>query len=367
MSKNVKITSNNYDVELKINNSISKFNVKHKMDKKEKLLVTIKQDDKTYVLKLKETKNKIKVKGIEITVNGMTSDLSLDGIEFIDNFEIKVHGFYVPVTVLINPVLELYYDSKKIDTEMKANKAKVKMKKNKYTVDCSVRKEDYVVETSALSIEELKELYDEDENNRLGVYLEFLKRQHELEEETAQEMFDEMKDVIEESQDEIDKLNEKHKKEKEELNKKIQDKLNDKKEKMKYKEERVPLVDLLCSVFEDCGKKEIYMEAYEKGNDEIIKVIKDLIEEKPELKHIINKMLDIKIEQKDEVELAKFFKNAINSETKKEKKGRKIFGNKDKKEKKDRKLFNKRKSNIPTIENINEMNEFFKEVVNNML
>ena len=326
-NSNVKVTTNNYDVELKINNSTHKFNVKHKMDKKDKLLVTIKQQDKTYVLKLKESKNKIKVKGIQISVetkdNTLTDNLPLDNIDFIDDFEIKVANFYVPITILINPVLELYYDAKKIKTEMKANKTKVKMKKNKYTIDCTVRKEDYVVDTNALTVEELRELFDEDENNKLGVYLEFLKRHHEQEEEEEKEVLDDVKDIIEEGQEEIDKLNEKHKKEKEELHDKINKKINDKKEKMKNrKEEKVPLVDLICSVFEDCGKKEIFMKAYDKGKDEMVKVIKDLVKDKPEIEHVIIKMLDIKIEQNDEVELAKFFKDEIQNKEKDKKKNR---------------------------------------------
>ena len=64
------------------------------------------------------------------------------------------------------------------------------------------------------------------------------------------------------------------------------EKYTSKKEK---KEERGPLVDLICSVFEDCGKKDVFMKAYDKGKKEMIKVTKELISEKPELKDTIIK------------------------------------------------------------------------------
>ena len=214
-NSNVKVTSNNYDVELKISNFKEKFNVKHKMNKKDKLEVSIKDKCKEYKLTLKETKNKIKVKQIKVIedIKGEKKEtlVSLDKIEYIDDFEIKVRDFYVPVTVLLNPVLELYYDAKKINTEMKANKARVSMKKGKYTVDCTVTKEDYMIETSVLSLDELKELYDENDDNKLGIYLEFLKRNHEQEDETVD--VKNIEAVVIESKNEIDDLNNKYEKE----------------------------------------------------------------------------------------------------------------------------------------------------------
>ena len=153
-NKNVKVVQSNYDVELKINNFSEKFNVSHKMTKKDKLEITIKDKIKTFKLSLKETKSKIQVKQIKIVekIENKSKEtlVSLDKIEYVDDFEIKVRDFYVPVTVLINPVLELYYDIEKINTEMKANKDRMKMKKNRYVIDASIKKEGYIVESSAL-------------------------------------------------------------------------------------------------------------------------------------------------------------------------------------------------------------------------
>ena len=348
-NKNVRVVQSNYDVELKINNFSEKFNVSHKMTKKDKLEITIKDKIKTFKLSLKETKSKIKVKQIKIVekIENKSKEtlVSLDKIEYVDDFEIKVRDFYVPVTVLINPVLELYYDIEKINTEMKPNKSRMKMKKNRYVIDCSIKKEDYIVESSALSVEELEELYKEDEDNQLGVYLEYLKRRHEQEDEVEETICNEIKDVINEYQNEIDKLNEKQKKEREELNKKINEKIKDKKEKYtskkEKKEERVPLVDLICSVFEDCGKKDVFMKAYDKGKEEMIKVTKELISEKPELKDVIIKMLDIKIEQNDEADLAKEFKENILSK------------------KKNKKDFNRKKTEI----DVKDLAKYFKETL----
>ena len=152
MSKNndVRVVPNNYDVELNINNFSEKFNIKHKMGKKDKLEILVKDNKKTDSLVLKEAKEKLKVKQIKVieTIDNKQKETSinLSKIEFVDDFEIKVRDFYVPITILINPVLEVYYDVDKIDTEMKPNKSRMKMKKNKYTIDCSIKKEGYIVE-----------------------------------------------------------------------------------------------------------------------------------------------------------------------------------------------------------------------------
>lgn len=303
-NSNVKVTSNNYDVELKISNFKEKFNVKHKMNKKDKLEVSIKDKCKEYKLTLKETKNKIKVKQIKVIedIKGEKKEtlVSLDKIEYIDDFEIKVRDFYVPVTVLLNPVLELYYDAKKINTEMKANKARVSMKKGKYTVDCTVTKEDYMIETSVLSLDELKELYDENDDNKLGIYLEFLKRNHEQEDETVD--VKNIEAVVIESKNEIDDLNnkyekelkalqEKYEKEKEQLKKKINNKIKGE----KSEENDYTLTDALCNVFEDYNKKELFIKLYDADTDNFDKAISRVVVSNnyllaPVLKVLYNKL-----------------------------------------------------------------------------
>ena len=323
MSKNndVRVVPNNYDVELKINNFSEKFNIKHKMGKKGKLEIMIKDDMKAYKLTLKETKEKLKVKQIKVieTINNKQKETSinLSKIEFVDDFEIKVRDFYVPVTILINPVLEVYYDIDKIDTEMKANKDRMKMKKNKYTIDCSIKKEGYIVESSALSIEELKELYDEDKDNQLGVYLEYLKRNHEQEDE---EIVNES--VVEEAKSEIDILNEKYEeslkqlKEKYELEKEkitaevtqkikeqIKNQVIEKAKEMGIEEksieepviEKIPLTDALCNVFEDCGKKVMFFNIYDADKENFDKEIKNIVINNKGLIEPVLKVLDDKI------------------------------------------------------------------------
>ena len=298
MSKNnnVRVVPNNYDVELKINNFSEKFNIKHKMSKKDKLEILVKDNKKTYSLVLKETKEKLKVKQIKVieTIDNKQKETSinLSKIEFVDDFEIKVRDFYVPVTILINPVLEVYYDIDKIDTEMKANKDRMKMKKNKYVIDCSIKKEGYIVESSALSIEELKELYDEDKDNELGVYLEFLKRNHEQEDEEI-----ENESVDEETKSEIDILYEQIEetfnqlKEKvgteftQKIKEQIKNQVIEKAKEMGIEEksieepviEKIPLTDALCNVFEDCGKKVMFFNIYDADKENFDKAITNII------------------------------------------------------------------------------------------
>lgn len=334
MSKNnnVRVVPNNYDVELKINNFSEKFNIKHKMGKKDKLEIMVKDNMKTYKLTLKETKEKLKVKQIKVieTIDNKQKETSinLSKIEFVDDFEIKVRDFYVPVTILINPVLELYYDISKIDTEMKANKDRMKMKNNKYVIDCSIQKEGYIVESSALSIEELKELYDEDKDNELGVYLEYLKRNHEQEDEEI-----ENESVDEEAKSEIDILYEQIEetfnqlKEKvgteftEKIKEQIKNQVIEKAKEMGIEEksieepviEKIPLTDALCNVFEDCGKKVMFFSIYDADKENFDKAITNIIINNKGLINPVLKVLDDKIKNgaPDEKIRAKIMKNNI--------------------------------------------------------
>ena len=334
MSKNnnVRVVPNNYDVELKINNFSEKFNIKHKMGKKDKLEIMIKDNMKTYKLTLKETKEKLKVKQIKVieTIDNKQKETSinLSKIEFVDDFEIKVRDFYVPVTILINPVLEVYYDVDKIDTEMKPNKSRMKMKKNRYVIDCSIKKEGYIVESSALSIEELKELYDEDKDNELGVYLEYLKRNHEQEDEEI-----ENESVGEEAKSEIDILYEQIEetfnqlKEKvgteftQKIKEQIKNQVIEKAKEMGIEEksieepviEKIPLTDALCNVFEDCGKKVMFFNIYDADKENFDKAITNIIINNKGLIEPVLKVLDNKITNgtTNEKIRAKIMKNNI--------------------------------------------------------
>ena len=334
MSKNndVRVVPNNYDVELKINNFSEKFNIKHKMGKKDKLEILVKDNKKTYSLVLKEAKEKLKVKQIKVieTIDNKQKETSinLSKIEFVDDFEIKVRDFYVPITILINPVLEVYYDVDKIDTEMKPNKSRMKMKKNRYVIDCSIKKEGYIVESSALSIEELKELYDEDKDNELGVYLEYLKRNHEQEDEEI-----ENESVDEEAKSEIDILYEQIEetfnqlKEKvgteftQKIKEQIKNQVIEKAKEMGIEEksieepviEKIPLTDALCNVFEDCGKKVMFFNIYDADKENFDKAITNIVINNKGLIEPVLKVLDNKITNgtTNEKIRAKIMKNNI--------------------------------------------------------
>lgn len=346
-NKNVRVVPNNYDVELKINNFNETFNIKHKMGKKGKLEIEIKDNVKTYKLTLKETKNKIKVKQIKVieTIDNKQKETSinLSKIEFVDDFEIKVRDFYVPVTVLINPVLELYYDIEKIDTEMKANKDRMKMKKNRYVVDCSIRKEGYIIESSALSVEELEELYKENDDNKLGVYLEYLKRKHEQEDEVVenidntvdQEVINEVaiEKLVKENVEKIESLKKKHKEEIEALNKKHDEEVKALKDvigkeiectkeenKIINETSEETLVDALCAVFENVGKKDEYMKLYESSknfNTDIINLILT-----NNLSDLSLAILNDRLDDKDAKEIKDNLINKINETKEKESKSK---------------------------------------------
>lgn len=346
-NKNVRVVPNNYDVELKINNFNETFNIKHKMGKKGKLEIEIKDKIKTYKLSLKETKNKIKVKQIKVieTIDNKQKETSinLSKIEFVDDFEIKVRDFYVPVTVLINPVLELYYDIEKIDTEMKANKDRMKMKKNRYVVDCSIRKEGYIIESSALSVEELEELYKENDDNKLGVYLEYLKRKHEQEDEVVenidntvdQEVINEVaiEKLVKENVEKIESLKKKHKEEIEALNKKHDEEVKALKDvigkeiectkeenKIINETSEETLVDALCAVFENVGKKDEYMKLYESSknfNTDIINLILT-----NNLSDLSLAILNDRLDDKDAKEIKDNLINKINETKEKESKSK---------------------------------------------
>ena len=330
-NKNVKVVPNNYDVELKINNFNETFNIKHKMGKKGKLEIEIKDKIKVKQIKVSET---IDNKEKETCIN-------LSKIEFVDDFEVKVRDFYVPVTVLINPVLELYYDVDKIDTEMKANKDRMKMKKNRYVVDCSIRKEGYIIESSALSVEELEELYKENDDNKLGVYLEYLKRKHEQEDEVVenidntvdQEVINEVaiEKLVKENVEKIEELKKKHKEEIEALNKKHDEEVKALKDmigkeiectkeenKIINETSEESLVDALCAVFENAGKKDEYMKLYESSKNFNTDIIDLILTNK--LSDLSLAILNDRLNDKDAKEIKDNLINKINETKEKESK-----------------------------------------------
>lgn len=346
-NKNVRVVQSNYDVELKINNFSEKFNVSHKMTKNDKLEITIKDKIKTFKLSLKETKSKIKVKQIKIVEKieskSKETSVSLDKIEYVDDFEIKVRDFYVPVTVLINPVLELYYDIEKINTEMKANKDRMKMKKNKYVIDCSIKKEGYIVESSALSVEELEELYKENDDNKLGVYLEYLKRRHEQEDEVVenvvenvdQEVINEVaiEKLVKENVEKIEELKKKHNEEIEALNKKhaeeiktLKDMIGKEIESTKEENKIInetseeTLIDALCAVFENAGKKDEYMKLYESSKNFNTDIIDLILTNK--LSDLSLAILNDRLNDKDAKEIKDNLINKINETKEKESKSK---------------------------------------------
>lgn len=346
-NKNVRVVQSNYDVELKINNFSEKFNVSHKMTKNDKLEITIKDKIKTFKLSLKETKSKIKVKQIKIVEKieskSKETSVSLDKIEYVDDFEIKVRDFYVPVTVLINPVLELYYDIEKINTEMKANKDRMKMKKNKYVIDCSIKKEGYIVESSALSVEELEELYKENDDNKLGVYLEYLKRRHEQEDEVVenvvenvdQEVINEVaiEKLVKENVEKIEELKKKHNEEVEALNKKhaeeiktLKDMIGKEIESTKEENKIInetseeTLIDALCAVFENAGKKDEYMKLYESSKNFNTDIIDLILTNK--LSDLSLAILNDRLNDKDAKEIKDNLINKINETKEKESKSK---------------------------------------------
>ena len=346
-NKNVKVVQSNYDVELKINNFSETFNIRHKMGKKDKLEILIKDNKKTYSLVLKETKEKLKVRQIKVieTIDNKEKEtyINLSKIEFVDDFEIKVRDFYVPITILINPVLELYYDISKIDTEMKPNKSRMKMKKNRYVIDCSIRKEGYIVESSALSVDELEELYDENDDNKLGVYLEYLKRKHEQEDEVVenivenvdQEVINEVaiEKLVKENVEKIEELKKKHKEEIEALNKKHDEEVKALKDmigkeiectkeenKIINETSEESLVDALCAVFENAGKKDEYMKLYESSKNFNTDIIDLILTNK--LSDLSLAILNDRLNDKDAKEIKDNLINKINVNKEKESKSK---------------------------------------------
>ena len=346
-NKNVKVVQSNYDVELKINNFSETFNIRHKMGKKDKLEILIKDNKKTYSLVLKETKEKLKVRQIKVieTIDNKEKEtyINLSKIEFVDDFEIKVRDFYVPITILINPVLELYYDISKIDTEMKPNKSRMKMKKNRYVIDCSIRKEGYIVESSALSVDELEELYDENDDNKLGVYLEYLKRKHEQEDEVVenivenvdQEVINEVaiEKLVKENVEKIESLKKKHKEEIEALNKKHDEEVKALKDmigkeiectkeenKIINETSEETLVDALCAVFENAGKKDEYMKLYESSKNFNTDIIDLILTNK--LSDLSLAILNDRLNDKDAKEIKDNLINKINVNKEKESKSK---------------------------------------------
>jgi len=169
-NKIVKISSNIFNIKLETMNKTIEYKLTHKQTKKGHVKVTIesKQFD-TMLIKFVEAENDIEYKYIRKIKGEETKEYETEYIE--------VGDVVIPFDLLLNPLFDFYITNKKLRRELVLyTEGNIKINGDKLTIDARLGKEDYMVDSRNLSIEELEQFMKEDEDNKLAVTLEFARR-----------------------------------------------------------------------------------------------------------------------------------------------------------------------------------------------
>jgi hypothetical protein len=169
-NKIVKINSNIFNIKLETMNKVISYKLIHKQTKKGAIKVTIESEQfDTIITKLMEVENDVEYRYIKIIKGEET-------IESEDDY-VAVDGIIIPLEILINPVFDFYITNKKLRRELVLyTEGNIKINGDKITLDARLRKDEYMVDSRNLSIEELDQFVKEDEDNKLAVSLEFARR-----------------------------------------------------------------------------------------------------------------------------------------------------------------------------------------------
>ena len=169
--KIMKISSSMWNLQLMMLDKKYEFELTHKKNKNNVIKVRLRNEAIDLKIKFKETKDvSYKIKQV-VNENGSESEkeYNKDYLELDDNI--------IPLDVILMPVFDFYFTDKKIRKEyIRYTEGNLKVHKDKITLDLNIRKEGYPIDPKGLSIESLKELMDDDEDNILGGSVEYFRR-----------------------------------------------------------------------------------------------------------------------------------------------------------------------------------------------
>ncbi len=169
--KIMKISSSMWNLQLMMMNKKYEFELTHKKNKNNVIKVRLRNEAIDLKIKFKETKDvSYKIKQV-VNENGSESEkeYNKDYLELDDNI--------IPLDVILMPVFDFYFTDKKIRKEyIRYTEGNLKVHKDKITLDLNIRKEGYPIDPKGLSLESLKELMDDDEDNILGGSVEYFRR-----------------------------------------------------------------------------------------------------------------------------------------------------------------------------------------------
>lgn len=172
-NKIVKINSNIFNVTLITLNNKIKYTLTHKQTKKGNVKVTIESEQfENMTLKFKEDKNEaegINIKDVKIIKEDSKEDYTKEYI--------IVDDMAIPLEVLINPLFDFYITNKKLRRQLVMyTEGTIKIKDDKITMDARLRKGEYPVSGNSMSLEDLQELDNENDDNEMGIALEMMRR-----------------------------------------------------------------------------------------------------------------------------------------------------------------------------------------------
>ena len=219
--KIMKISSSVWNLQLMLINKKYEFELSHKKNKNNVIKVRLRNQSLDLKIKFKETKDvSYKIKQV-INQNGSESEkeYNKDYLELDDNI--------IPLDIILMPVFDFYFTDKKIRKEyIRYTEGNLKVHHDKITLDLNIRKEGYPIDPKGLSLESLKELMDDDEDNILGGSVEYFRRSI----------------IVEEPKDES----------KEEEPKEEESKEEEPKDESKEEDDEMTASDKIVAIIEDC-------------------------------------------------------------------------------------------------------------------
>lgn len=227
--KIMKISSSMWNLQLMLMNKNYEFELTHKKNKNNVIKVRLRNDKIDLKIKFKETKDvSYKIKQV-VNQDGCESEkeYSKDYLELDDNI--------IPLDIILMPVFDFYFTDKKIRKEcVRYTEGNLKVHNDKITLDLNIRKEGYPIDPKGLSLESLKELINEDEDNILGASVEYFRRNIIVEEPEAEEEEVKESEEVEEKEEEIMTVSDKIVAIIEDCDSKLKDRIMDDKIENKY-------------------------------------------------------------------------------------------------------------------------------------
>lgn len=170
--KIVKINSSVWSIKLITFTHEYNFELSHKQNKKGTIKVKIQGSGiDTYKVKFKESKN------LEYSTVRVINNKGEEKEEKYEHDFIMIKDEIIPFDILLSPLFDFYFENKKLKRKMiNYTDGNIKINGDKITLDTIIRKVGYPIDPRGLSVEGLEEFAKEDDDNKLGILMEYARR-----------------------------------------------------------------------------------------------------------------------------------------------------------------------------------------------